>query len=227
MVKELRFESGISVYGQVGFADIILEEDFDKNIYKMTTITSSTGIVKVLTGNRSDTFISEGIIKEGIYIPQKFTKRTAKTDYEKVITYIFDYKKNTVAKEKITKKYETVSKFDPVSFEFIQSKKLLTDKVNENIKLCENDFLTLYLNLKHGNLKTGNVVYIDQDDEDSISLVNESLFEIEKDNGNEKYRIVLIDDKESIFFYKAVAENIAFYGDAYIKKISEKNKIIH
>ena len=226
-IKELRFESGISIYGQVGFADIMLEENFDKNTYKMTTVTSSTGIVRVLTANRSDTFISEGIIKNGVYVPQKFTKRTAKTDYEKVTTYIFDYENDTVLKEKVTKKNETVSKFDPITFGFIESKKLVVDKVTENVDLSKNDFLTLYLNLKHGNLKKGNVKYIDQDEDDSISLVDEDLFEVQKDNGNEKYKILLIDDKESIFFHEAVAKNIAFYGDAYIKKISEKNKVIH
>lgn len=226
-VKELKFESGISIYGQVGFADIILEENFDKKTYKMTAITSSIGIVKVLTSNRSDTFVSEGIIENGVYVPLKFTKRTTKTNYEKVTTYIFDYENNTVSKEKVTKKNEAVRKFNPYTFKFTDGKKLVVDKVIESVKLSENDFLTLYLNLKHGNLKVGDVGYIDQDEEDSISLLNEKLFEVEKDNGNERYKIVLIDDEKSIFFNKAVAENISFYGDAYIKKISEKNRIIN
>lgn len=226
-VKELKFESGISIYGQVGFADIILEENFNNGTYKMSSETYSTGIVKVLTGDRRDSFVSEGTIENGIYVPHKFTKHSTKTNYEKLTTYTFDYKNNTVLKEKVTKKNETVTEFNPYTFEFTDTQKLVIEQSSEVIDLQKNDFLTLYLNLKHGNLQAGNVSYLDQDDDDSISLVNEGLFEVQKDNGNESYKIVLTDDKESIFFHKAVAENISFYGDAYIKKISERNRIIN
>ena len=226
-VKELKFESGISIYGQVGFADLVLEENFDANTYKMSAITSSTGIVKALTGNRKDSFVSEGVIRNGIYVPKKFVKKTEKTDYEKTTTYEFDYENSTVIKKKVLKKYETVSSFDPFKFTFTESKKLILEEQSENIELSDNDFLTLYLNLKHGNLRVGNVSYIDQDDKDSISLLHKGMFEVQKDNGNERYKIVLIDDAQSIFFNKAVAKDIAFYGDAYIKKIYEKNIILN
>lgn len=226
-VKELKFESGISIYGQVGFADLILEVNHDDSTYKMTAITSSTGIVRTLTGDRKDMFISEGIIRDGVYMPKKFLKQTIKTDYEKTTTYLFDYQNKTVLKKKTLKKYDTVSSFDPFTFTFKETKELVLEEDSENIDLSYNDFLTLYLNLKHGNLKVGNVDYIDQDDEDSISLLHDGLFEVQKDNGNEKYKIVLVDDEQSIFFNKAVAKDIAFYGDAYIKKIYEKNIILN
>jgi hypothetical protein len=226
-VKELKFESGISIYGQVGFAHIILEENFSKNTYKMSVKTFSTGIVKALTKNREDMFISEGDIKDGVYIPNKFTKQTSKTDYCKLITYLFDHKNNKVTKDVTIEKNETITIFNPANFELKSSKKLVVEKNSEDIELIQNDFLTLYLNLAHGNLQKGDVAYLDQDEEDSISLIDKGLFEIQKENGEENYQIVLINDENSIFFHKAVAMNIAFYGDAYIKKISEENKVLN
>lgn len=224
-VKELKFESGISIYGQVGFADLILEENFDSNSYKMTATTYSTGIVRALTNNRKDMLSSEGEIENGVYKPKQFTKQTIKTDYEKTTTYLFDYVNKTAIKKKIIKKYETKNNFDPFKLKFVKTKKLIVEESSEIINLSHNDFLTLYLNLKHGNLKIGNINYIDKEDDDSIYLINNDLFEVQKHYGDEKYKIVLTDDEDSIFFAKAVARDIAFYGDAYIKKIFEKNTI--
>lgn len=224
-IKKLKFESGISIYGQVGFANLILEENFDTKNYKITATTYSTGIVKAVTKNRKDVFSSEGKIKDGIYIPKQFIKHTIKTDYEKITTYIFDYENDIAIKKKVIKKYETKNNFNPFKLKFVKTKKLVVEKSNENITLSDNDFLTLYLNLKHGNLRIGNINYIDQDDDDSIYLIKNNLFEVQKHYGDEKYKIILTDDKDSIFFAKAVARDIAFYGDAYIKKISEKNTI--
>jgi len=226
-VKELRFESGISIYGKVGFVDLTLKEDFDNKTYKMKAIASSTGVVKALTNNRSDIFTSEGNIVDGVYLPIKFTKKTLKTDYEKTTTYTYDYKNNTVKKSIILSKYEVDSTFDIIRMKYIDTKKLIVEKSSKNIELHKNDFLSLYLNLKHGNLKKGAVTYIDKKDKDSLSLVNKSLFEVQKNHGEDKYNIALIDDKKSIFFQKAVSINVSFYGDAYIEKISERTDIIN
>ncbi|WP_455755695.1 hypothetical protein [Sulfurimonas sp.] len=226
-LKELKYESGISIYGKVGFVDVTLEEDFDNKTYKMEATASSTGVVKVLTRNRSDIFTSEGNIVDGVYVPTKFTKKTLKTDYEKVTTYTFDYENDTVKKAVVLSKYEVDSTFDLIKMKYIDTKRLVVEKSSTNIELHKNDFLSLYLNLKHGNLKKGAVTYIDKKDKDSLSLVNNSLFEVHKNYGEDKYNIALIDDKKSIFFQKAVSINVSFYGDAYIEKISERTDIIN
>ena len=226
-VKELKFESGISIYGKVGFVNMTLKENFDDNTYIMSATASSTGVVKVLSRNRVDSFTSEGKMQDGIYIPLKFTKKTVKTDYEKITTYIFDYKNNKLLKSKVLSKYIVDSNFDLIKMKFIDTKKFVVEKSNEELELYDNDFLSLYLNLKHGNLKQGNISYIDKDEEDTLFLINNNLFQVEKNNGEEKYQIALVDDEKSIFFQKAVSINVSFYGDAYIEKIYEKTDIIN
>jgi len=223
----LKFESGISIYGQVGFVELTLKENFDTNTYTMKATAYSTGIVQVLSRNRSDSFVSEGKIQNGSYIPKKFIKKTVKTDYEKITTYTFDYKNNTVIKHKVLSKYITNSTFNLIKMKFIDTKKFVVEESTEEIELCKNDFLSLYLNLKHGNLKKGNISYVDKDEKDSLFLIDNNLFEVEKNNGEDKYKIALIDDEKSIFFQKAVSINVSFYGDAYIEKIYEKTDIIN
>jgi len=226
-VKELRFESGISIYGQIGFIDVILEENFDEKTYRMEVIASSIGIVNFFSRDRKDTFISEGKMKNGVYLPSKFTKKTVKTDYEKVETYTFDYSSYTVTKTKIVRKNEIDTTFDFIIMEYVDTKKLVVEKSTEKIELESNDFLSLYLNLKKGNLKVGKISYVDKKEDDSLFLLSDKLIEVQKNNGDDKYNIVLYCDSESIFFKKAVSEGIAFYGDAYVKKLYEKTDIIN
>lgn len=225
-IKELKYESGISIYGQVGFVDLRFEENFDNNTYKMHAKTTSIGAVKYLSSNRVDKFTSEGKIKNGVYIPLKFTRHTTKTDYEKSRIYTFDYENNRVEKKEITSKMVTKTTFDPASITFTDCKEKVVEENTEIIEFQQNDFLSLYLNLKHGNLKKGQVPYVDMKEDDKLTLMGKNLFEIQKNHGEDKYNIVLIDDSNSIFFQKAASVGISFYGDAYIKKVSEKTNII-
>ena len=111
--------------------------------------------------------------------------------------------------------------------EYVNSKKIVIEESSENIDFYKNDFLSLYLNLKYGNLTKGKISYVDKKEENSLFLLNNKLIEVHKNHGDDKYTIALHYDKNSIFFLKAVSEGIAFYGDAYILKISEKTTIIN
>ncbi len=227
-VKEILFESGISIYGKVGFVNLTMEEDDIKNTYKMKVVASSTGLVKALTNNRKDIFISEGYIKNGVYIPRKFTKETLKTNYKKITTYLFNYEKDIVVKKRIITEKETIKNLDIISMKIntIQKTKI-TENYTKNIELFANDFLSLYLNMQKGNIKKGKVNYVDMNPKDTLILVNKKKIEVYKHNGKEKYNIEIYYDKDSIFFKKIISIDIAFYGDAYIKKIYEKTSSIN
>ena len=73
-VTELRYEGGISLYGKVGVVDVKFEEDFTNNTYKMKVTSASTGLVKKFSSNRKDVYLSEGLIKGGVYVPKKVHK---------------------------------------------------------------------------------------------------------------------------------------------------------
>jgi len=224
-IKELKFEGGISIYGKVGVVDLTLEENFDEQTYKIFAKASSTGIVKTLSGNRKDIFISEGTIKDNIYIPTKFTRKTFKNNYEKVTIYLFDYTNNTVLRERTITKNLIESSFDFIQMKYIETKKVVVQKSSENVKLYKNDFLSLYLNMQKGNLKKGQINYVDKKEKDTLFLVNNNHVKVQKNHGSDKYSLELYYDEKSLFFQKIVSVGIAFYGDAYIEKVSEKTTL--
>jgi len=225
-VTKVQYKGGISIFGQVATVDVVFKKDLDNNKYKMKVTASSIGIVKALTSNRTDTFISEGKIKGGIYMPDVFTKLINKTDYTEKIVYTFEYDKNRVLKKTFIEEMVDDSEFDIINLKRISKQKLVKSTQQEYIKLQTNDYLSMYLNLGAGKLQYGNIKYIDQKDTDDVLLISSSVFEVSKHNGDEKYRINILKDN-GMFFDKAIAIDIAFYGDAYIKKLSEEKTIIN
>lgn len=222
VVQEVKYESGISIYGKIGFVDLNLKENIQNNTYIFQATTTSKGIVQYLSSNRVDIFISEGKIINEVYKPLKFTKKTSKTDYLKTTIYIFDYENNSVLKTKTVEEYKIISTFNPISFSFDDERKLFIEEKTENIDLEHNDYLSLYLNLKKGNLPKGKVPYVDKKDKDTLLFLGNNLFEVRKNFGDDNYQISMIDDKQSIFFQKVESIGVSFYGDAYIRKLSEE-----
>lgn len=223
-LQKLKFESGISFYGTVGFVDMVFQEDTQKHTYSMEVKTYSTGLVKLLSQDRRDRFVSKGKIIKGIYRPDTFTQTTTKNGYKQVTQYSFDYTNNTVHK-KVEKERHFMSKsFDTKSFSFKEIPQTTTKITTKELPLVANDYFTLYLNVMHNNITKGKIAYIDQNEKDTLMLINHNLFEVQKDNGKEKYQIILKEDKNSIFFKEALSLDVAFYGDAYIRKTWESIK---
>ena len=226
-IQKLKFESGITIYGQVGFVDVVLRQNFDNNTYEMKATTTSIGAVKYLTNNRRDIFTSEGQIKNGVYVPFKFTKEAIEDNYKKITTYFFNYEENTVYKTVSKEEYQTLSTFDTATFSYKDEKKLIQEKSEENIKLYDNDYLSLYLNMQSNNLKLGKVFYVDKKESDTLIYKQHDLVEVQKHDGEDIYSIAVHYDKDSIFFKKIESVGVSFYGDAYIEKISEETKVIN
>ena len=215
------YEGGISIFGKVAEANVTLSEDFEKHTYKMKIKAYSIGIVKALTSNREDLFISEGKNENGIYIPYKFTKIVTKTNYLKKTTYIFDYKKEKVLRTIYKEELVEENDYDIIKVKIISKERLVKSNEKQEIKLVPNDYLSMFLNFSKNTLKKGNISYIDQSSSDKVTLINKNEFKVSKHNGEEVYKINVVKD-DTILFKKAIAVDIAFYGDAYIEKISKK-----
>ena len=223
-VEEAVFESGISLYGKVGTATLTYEENLEKSTYKIEIVAQSSGFLKALFHNRVDTFVSEGKIKEGVYIPLKYTKIESDAFSNKTTSYIFDYEKRSVLK-KTQKHYTEVStEFDPMQMRIVKHKEKKYKENSQNIELRENDFLSLYLNLMKGNLQKGELQALDQKERDSVSIFGKNLLSINKENKKTVYAITLEDDDNSVFFKKASSE-MALFGSAYLQKIAQSKEL--
>jgi len=218
---KIMFESGVSFYGKVGETYLDFKEDSDTHHYVMKVTAKSTGMLKAISNNRVDIFLSEGIIKDGVYIPQTYTKRATENGYERVMVYKFDYKNNKITKDVVKKEDTTTTEFNHELFRFVEKTTTLTTKKSSILKMYKNDFLTLYLNFTHHTLQAGNITYLDQKEGDYVSLIDDTSFNINKNRGEHIIKIKLINDAKSQFFKKALSE-LSFYGDAYIEKISER-----
>ncbi len=225
-VTKVKYEGGISLYGKVAEADIVLEKNPEKGTYKMKILAASIGLVKKLTSNRVDTFVSEGRIVDGVYMPSKFTKTVTKDNYLKKITYTFDYKKDRILKETYLEELKDESYYDIVVSEIVEEERLVKSTKKKFLEMKHNDFISLYLNLSAGNIKVGDVTYVDQKDSDVVSLMSANSFEVSKNDAEDVYRINL-SKSGGVFFAKAVAVDIGFYGDAYVKKVSEYTSVLN
>lgn len=224
-VEKAVFESGVSLYGKVGTAQLTYQENSESQTYSIKVEARSSGILKALFNNRVDTFISEGKINNGVYVPLKYIKKEQDTFSKKNITYLFDYSNSIV--HKITqKKFLAITKqFDPMQMKIVEDKKYITRKSTKDIPLVKNDFLSLYLNLKNGNLALGDTKALDQKKGDSVSLINKNTLSINKNNKEDIYKIVLENDEKSMFFKKAIGE-LALFGHAYLEKISQTTELV-
>ena len=219
----LQYEGGISFFGKVGDANITLQTDIFKHHYFIKLTTQSIGVVKVLSANKRYIFSSEGSIENGRYIPKKFEEIVTKNNYIERTKYLFNYTTNKVTKITDRKELVTKNSYDIVQLKIVPTKKLKTFHKQDLIQLQNNDYLTLFLNFTAQKLIPGELHYIDQKDSNKLILINKNTFEVSKHNGKDIYKIYIQGNKKD-FFTKAVATDIAFYGDAYIQKISEKRQ---
>lgn len=140
-----RYDVHVGLFGQVGHADISIEQH--KNHYKMELVATLSGTAAALTGNRVETYISEGEIKNGLYQPLRFSK-IKKTDHEeRVQIYNFNHEKQEISLVEEKNKWVTQSKFDPIALRLLK-KEVLQHSKKEKIldEYQAQDVLSSYMN---------------------------------------------------------------------------------
>lgn len=222
LVTEIEYDSGITLYGKIGTANITLKENTLANTYKIVAIATSAGLIKKISGNRVDTMISEGKIVDGVYEPKKFTKLYTTDSKTKKTVYDFDYENLKVTKTVFRTKLVEQRTINPFTLDFSTTTKSVHSEKSVEVAMANNDYLSLYLNLKRDNIKKGDVAYLDQKSDDSVALINNGLFTISKKDGGENYDILLSFSDDDLFFEKAQTKDVSFYGDAYLVRTSQR-----
>jgi len=117
-------------FGSVGEATASLS--VEDGTYKIKIRAKATGLAKVLSRNRVETFESTGIVKDDILIPQIFLSRKTREGKVDIKRYLFDYEKKEVN---------------------LLTTRIRGDKKSDTKKVMpffsHNDILTLFFNLKH------------------------------------------------------------------------------
>ena len=140
-----RYDVNVGMFGRVGYADLIVEEDGEN--YEVALSTIMVGVAATLTGNRVETFVSKGKIIGGKYIPDSFVKTKITTRKTRLQTYIFDHNKKEIRLIQKKTKIVTDSVFDAEVFEMIytDTKEI---SVEESVldTYMDSDALSIYLN---------------------------------------------------------------------------------
>ncbi|MDD2266176.1 DUF3108 domain-containing protein [Sulfuricurvum sp.] len=207
------YEVSFGVFQTMGIADARFETN-DDDTYSIRIEARTTGIAKLLTNNRVETYESYGHIVNGVLIPQKYIK-IRRTDLKKTIKiYTFDHPNKTVWVENIQS-----DQWDKVKNEFYASEDILTLFFNfkNYLKVREDrPFYVIGGNRKDGRI---DVVFpnpkvlkemqkeIETEDGDFMKVVlNDRIFS--SANGE-----LLINLSRDGLCNKAVLEDVLLFGD--------------
>ncbi len=114
------YEVSYGIFQAMGIADARFETN-DDNTYSIRIEARTTGIAKVLSNNRVETYESYGTIDKGILVPKKYIK-IRRTDSKKTTKiYTFDHPNKTVWVENIQS-----DEWDKVKNDFYASEDVLT-----------------------------------------------------------------------------------------------------
>ncbi len=140
-----RYDVDVGMFGKVGYADVSIQKGADS--YKAKVVATMTGTAATLTGNRVETYVSEGEIQEGRYLPHTFTRIKKNDQGERIQTYTFDHQKRSVRLNEEKSELIKKSSFDPIAFKIVKTEVL--EHSNKEVELetyNEQDLLSAYLN---------------------------------------------------------------------------------
>lgn len=217
------------IFGKVGVSDAYFKKDSKNYLIKVEA--KAKGLAKVLSKNRRETYISQGVVENGVLVPLIYKKIRENSSKKRVKIYRFDHKAKKI--------YVTVINYK-------DGKKEGHEEVLNYY--AKNDILSLYFNLNHflkpgiqtmklyavgGNRKDGGVDIILPDNKEKRKLKKlfksgEGLFlDVvlhQKIFASKEGRLHLLINKDGIT-KKAILENVLFFGDIVgkLEHLSKEN----
>lgn len=91
-VLHVHYDISYAIFGVIGHSDARLIIDPDTRKYRIEINASASGLAKVMSNGRAESYESIGVVKGGVLIPHLFITRTRKgSHYEEVHRYRFDH----------------------------------------------------------------------------------------------------------------------------------------
>ena len=125
-VKKLDATYSVSygMFGELGISEAHLETD--GNIYSIEVSAKTTGIVKRLSQNRQEHYISRGHVVDGMFVSDSLEVRRSHGNKASIKRYVIDHKKKGVTKIYIEKRAGKVYQNDSKVLDFYSKDDLLT-----------------------------------------------------------------------------------------------------
>jgi len=207
------YEVSYGIFETLGIADARLETR-DDDTYMIRIEARTTGLAKLLTNNRIETYESHGSIVNGQLIPKKYIK-IRRTDSKKTTKiYTFDHVNKTVWRENIQS-----DEWDRVKNDFYAPEDVLTLFFNfkNHLKLRQDrEFYAIGGNTKDGRIdvkfpKNGSLLEMKQklelENGDFLKVIlNDRIFSSAQGE-------LLINLEGSGLCEKAILEDVLLFGD--------------
>jgi len=125
-VKNLDATYSVSygMFGKLGISEAHLETD--GNTYSIKVSAKTTGIVKRLSQNRQEYYLSQGHVVDGMLISDSLEVRRSHGNKASIKRYVIDHKKKRVTKSYIKKRAGKVYQNDSKILDFYSKDDLLT-----------------------------------------------------------------------------------------------------
>jgi hypothetical protein len=138
----------LSIFGKV--ADGVMSYNNDGKNYSITVRGGGSGIVGDLTGNKTYTYQSVGVVKNGMLIPQKYINTEKTATFTKTKTYTFDHANNKTYVKEYKKEQKEINTFNMNTFSYDTSyKDVEKTKTKVLDKVYKDDMISIFFNKKH------------------------------------------------------------------------------
>lgn len=236
---EASYKISYGIFGELGIAKTTLKT-FENNTYEIKVHAYATGIAKFLSSQKEEFYESKGVIKDKLFIPNKYSE-ISNTSYKKRNKlFTFDYEKNIVQLKKDDKRLITKHNVNMENSQYWKE-----TSSHEKVKFfAENDLLSLFFNVtkvipdfNQGNSYDLKAIGANKKDGKlNITIPKDEKYqELEKilDTNNKKF-IVTINQKifsstngelfislnKEGFCDKAVLKDVLIFGDIIGEMIS-------
>jgi len=118
--KTVRYEVSFSIFGTM--AKVEMSKYLKGQDYVICVHAYTVGVVSGLTKGREETYISQGIVKDGVFSPDVFVKTRKTDDSEKVTVYRFDHKNKKVLKDHSSSKIVVTRTLDIKNLKTIRTR---------------------------------------------------------------------------------------------------------
>ena len=164
--ETVKYDVSFSIFGKVGEAEVKRIIEKDRYLFSVSGVTM--GIAKVLSNGRKESYISQGAVLNGTFVPDVLVKVRQRNDRVKYKVYIFEHEKRSVTYENIELKTVTERSFDVAGMRFItHEREKFYSLTRQNDYYARNDIVSLYFNahrflesMKPGELKIMHAVGI-------------------------------------------------------------------
>lgn len=148
---EASYDVSYGIFGKLGIANASM--DIKKNKYIIKIDVKATGLAKVLSDGKEETYTSLGSIIDHKFIPKTFTKFTRSNHKNETKKYTFDYSNNQVIVEKtknyLKRNYDMTKMNNDGTFENDKEEWIKEESREILDYFATNDLLSLFFNIKH------------------------------------------------------------------------------